>query len=58
VTTRLRSAREMTISGASEFPLLRDPFGHLWSLATPREELCIEDIEERADKWARGDLGG
>ncbi|GAA5179020.1 VOC family protein [Rugosimonospora acidiphila] len=35
------------------YAMLRDPFGHAWSLATPREELSIADIEERGDSWAR-----
>lgn len=39
------------------YAILRDPFGHTWSLATPLEELSIADIEERADEWsvANGD---
>jgi PhnB protein len=36
------------------YAMLRDPFGHAWSLATPREELSIADIEERADQWVQG----
>lgn len=32
---------------------LRDPFGHEWSLATPRENLSVADLEARADQWAR-----
>ena len=31
---------------------LRDPFGHQWSLATPREELSVADQEARGDQWA------
>jgi PhnB protein len=38
------------------YAMLRDPFGHVWSLGTPREELSIEDLEERAGRWVRGDL--
>jgi PhnB protein len=37
------------------YAIVRDPFGHQWSLATPREDLSIEDIEDRADEWARTD---
>lgn len=34
------------------YAVLRDPFGHAWSLATPREELSVADLEGRADRWA------
>ncbi|MEN3358536.1 MAG: PhnB protein [Mycobacteriales bacterium] len=37
------------------YAVVRDPFGHFWSLATPREELSIADLEERADRWAAGE---
>jgi PhnB protein len=40
------------------YAMLRDPFGHVWSLATPREELSIEDIQDRADRWTDGDPAG
>jgi PhnB protein len=33
--------------------LLHDPFGHQWSLATPREDLSVADQEARGDQWAR-----
>ena len=35
------------------YATLRDPFGHLWSLATPREDLSIAELEERGDAWSR-----
>jgi len=34
------------------YAVVRDPFGHVWSLATPREELSIADLADRADRWA------
>ncbi|HKS99527.1 MAG TPA: VOC family protein [Rugosimonospora sp.] len=40
------------------YAMLTDPFGHAWSLATPREELSIADIEGRADEWSRGEREG
>lgn len=29
---------------------VKDPFGHVWSIATCVEELCPEELEERAKK--------
>jgi PhnB protein len=34
------------------YAMLRDPFGHHWSLATPREDLSIDELRERSDEWA------
>ena len=34
------------------YAVVRDPFGHVWSLATPAEELSVADLEDRADRWA------
>jgi PhnB protein len=34
------------------YAVVRDPFGHVWSLATPAEELSVADLEERADRWS------
>lgn len=34
------------------YAMLRDPFGHLWSLATVREDLTLAELEERADTWS------
>jgi PhnB protein len=33
------------------YAMLRDPFGHLWSLATMREDLSAAELEHRADNW-------
>jgi PhnB protein len=37
------------------YAILRDPFGHCWSLATAREDLSVAELEERGDQWVRGD---
>jgi PhnB protein len=37
------------------YAVVRDPFGHEWSLATPREELSVAELEVRADEWVRTD---
>lgn len=34
------------------YAMLRDPFGHLWSLATVREDLTVAELENRADAWS------
>ena len=34
------------------YALVRDPFGHRWSLATLHEDLSAAEFEERADRWA------
>jgi PhnB protein len=36
------------------YAMVQDPFGHRWSLATPREDLSIEEMRERSDRWAAG----
>jgi PhnB protein len=28
-----------------------DPFGHQWSIATPREDLSVAELVERGDSW-------
>jgi PhnB protein len=35
------------------YAMLRDPYGHLWSLGEPREDLTVAELEERADSWSR-----
>jgi PhnB protein len=32
---------------------LRDPFGHKWTIATHKEDLTPEQINERAQAWAK-----
>ena len=34
------------------YAMLRDPFGHHWSLATRREDLSVAELEARSDQWA------
>jgi PhnB protein len=38
------------------YAIVRDPFGHRWSLATQHEDLSTAELQERADRWA-GDHG-
>ena len=33
---------------------IADPFGHSWAIATRKEELTPEEMEERARKWMAG----
>ena len=33
---------------------IEDPFGHRWSLATPREEVPVDDYQRRADDYWAG----
>jgi PhnB protein len=35
------------------YAVVRDPFGHHWSLATPREDLSADEVRERGEEWAR-----
>lgn len=35
------------------YAMLRDPFGHEWSLGAAREDLTAAELEERADDWVR-----
>jgi PhnB protein len=35
------------------YAIVRDPYGHHWSLATPREDLTVAELEERADTWSQ-----
>lgn len=34
------------------YAMLRDPFGHQWSLAVRREDLSVAELEARGDHWA------
>jgi PhnB protein len=34
------------------YAIVRDPFGHRWSLATQHEDLSTAELQERADRWA------
>lgn len=34
------------------YAIVRDPFGHHWSLATPREDLSADEVRERGERWA------
>lgn len=34
------------------YAIVRDPFGHQWSLATPKEDLSVSELEARGDDWA------
>ncbi|MBO0872398.1 MAG: VOC family protein [Pseudonocardia sp.] len=34
------------------YAIVRDPFGHCWSLATVRDELTVAEQERRADAWS------
>jgi PhnB protein len=34
------------------YAIVRDPFGHQWSIATPKEDLSVSELEARADEWA------
>jgi len=34
------------------YAIVRDPFGHQWSIATPNEDLSVSELEARADEWA------
>jgi PhnB protein len=34
------------------YAIIRDPFGHRWSLATQHEDLSTAELEERSDRWA------
>jgi PhnB protein len=36
------------------YAMVRDPSGHQWSIATPREDLSVSDLEARGDAWAAG----
>ncbi len=35
------------------YAIVRDPYGHHWSIATQREDLSVSELEERGDTWAR-----
>jgi PhnB protein len=37
------------------YAVMRDPYGHVWSLATPLQDLSVAELEQRADSWARRD---
>jgi PhnB protein len=34
------------------YAIVRDPYGHHWSIATQREDLSVSDLERRGDEWA------
>jgi PhnB protein len=34
------------------YAMLRDPFGHQWSLGMRREDLSVAELEARSDEWA------
>jgi PhnB protein len=34
------------------YAMVLDPFGHKWSIATPREELSVAELEARSDEWS------
>ncbi|MFL6143047.1 MAG: VOC family protein [Labedaea sp.] len=34
------------------YAIVRDPLGHQWSLATPKEDLSVSELEARADEWS------
>ncbi|HEV2779827.1 MAG TPA: VOC family protein [Actinophytocola sp.] len=34
------------------YAIVRDPHGHQWSIATPREDLSVSDLEARGDAWS------
>jgi PhnB protein len=36
---------------------IKDPCGHLWSMATPNEDLSVSELEERADAWTTEQRG-
>jgi PhnB protein len=36
------------------YAIVRDPFGHRWSLATQQEDLSAAELEDRSDRWASG----
>jgi PhnB protein len=35
------------------YAIVRDPFGHQWSIATVKEDLSVSELESRADSWSR-----
>jgi hypothetical protein len=37
---------------SDRYAIIRDPFGHRWSLATQHEDLSTAELEERSDRWA------
>ena len=39
------------------YGIVKDPFGHLWSLASNREVLTPEEVAERAAKAFAGECG-
>ena len=34
------------------YAIVRDPYGHHWSIATQREDLSVSELEERGDGWS------
>jgi PhnB protein len=35
------------------YAIVRDPYGHHWSIATQKDDLSVSELEERGDTWAR-----
>jgi len=36
------------------YAIVRDPYGHHWSIATQKDDLSVSELEERGDTWSRG----
>jgi PhnB protein len=36
------------------YAIVQDPHGHYWSLATPRESLSPDQLEDRGNAWSHG----
>jgi PhnB protein len=34
------------------YAIVRDPYGHHWSIATQREDLSVSELERRGDDWS------
>jgi PhnB protein len=34
------------------YAIVRDPYGHQWSIATPNEDLSVSELEARGDEWS------
>lgn len=37
---------------------LTDPFGHVWTIATHKEDVSEEEIQKRMEAWAKQQAGG
>jgi PhnB protein len=40
------------------YAMIRDPFGHRWSLGQRVEDLSVDEQEERANRWAADNADG